>query len=151
MQVHKGLLRQRGHGVLGSLLKFGIPVAGGLLWEVVGGLIKNKIQKGKGIGDTLRGAARQGEEALRGVARRGVKRMHRSAMTAASGRTFLQGGIQALGNTAMDVIDKKRNLAQGLRHYGTHALKQAGNTLVEQKMRQNLPIFKCTPYRFYLK
>ena len=69
--------------------------------------------------------------------------MHRSAMKAASGRTFLQGGIQALGNTAMDVIDKKRSLAQGLRHYGTHALKQAGNTLVEQKMRQNLPILKA--------
>lgn len=48
-----------------------------------------------------------------------------------------------MGNTAMDVIDKKRSLAQGLRHYGTHALKQAGNTLVEQQLRQNLPVLNA--------
>ena len=64
-------------------------------------------------------------------------------MRAASGRVPHQSAVQALGNTAMDLIDGKRSLAQGLRHYGTHALKQVGNNLVEQKMRQNLPILNA--------
>ena len=95
------------------------------------------------MGNTLKGAVFKGEEAFRGYARREVQKIHGSAKRAASGRTFLQGGIQALGNTSMDVIDKKRSLAQGLRHYGTHSLKQAGNTLVEQQLRQNLPVLNA--------
>ena len=55
MKVYKGLLHQKGYqrgkGVLGSILKFGVPVVGGLLGELVGGLIKGKIQKGSGIQD----------------------------------------------------------------------------------------------------
>ena len=64
-------------------------------------------------------------------------------MSAASGKLNLQSGIQALGNTAIDLIDKKRSLAQGLRHYGTHALKLTGNNLIEQKLREKLPILQA--------
>ena len=48
-----------------------------------------------------------------------------------------------MGKTAMDVIDKKRSLAQGLKHYGTHALQNTGNTLVEQQLRQNLSLLNA--------
>lgn len=70
-------------------------MVGGLFGEVlgplVGGLIKKKIHHGRGIGDTLRGVSRRGEEALRGYAKRGVQKIQGSAMRDASGRTFLQG------------------------------------------------------------
>ena len=147
MEVHGGLLRQRGHGLLGILLKVRVPVIGSAVAPLIGdaavGLIKKIRQKGRGfLGDTLKGALFKGEKALRGYARRGVQKIYGSVMRAASGRTFL-GGIQALGNTSMDVIDKKLSLAQGLRHYGTHSLKQSGNTLVEQQLRQNVPVLNA--------
>ena len=143
MKVYKGLPHQKGYGVLGSLLKFGVPVVGGLLGELVGGLIRGKIQKGSGIGDVIKGKIAAIETKVRGAARRGVQNLHGRAMRAASGKSNLQSGIQALGNTAIDLIDKKRSLAQGLRHYGTHALKLTGNNSVEQKLREKLPILRA--------
>lgn len=56
-------------------------------------------------------------------------------MRAAGDRASLQTGIAALKNTAMDVLNKNRSLAQGLRHYRTHALKLTGNNVIEQKLR----------------
>lgn len=67
MEYHRGLLRQRGHGIFGTLLKIGGPLIGGalapLLGDVAGGLLKKVIpgQKGKGfVTDALRTAAKHG-------------------------------------------------------------------------------------------
>lgn len=38
MKVYRGLLQQKGQGVLGTLLKFGVPVVGVLVEELVGGI-----------------------------------------------------------------------------------------------------------------
>ena len=65
MKVHKGLPHQKGYGIVGSLLKFGVPVVGGLLGELVGGLIKGKIQKGSGIGDVLKAKVAQIDRGIR--------------------------------------------------------------------------------------
>ena len=138
MKVYKGLLHQKGYqkgkGILGSVLKFGVPVVGGLLGELAGGLIKNKIQKGSGIGYLFRSNAARLDRKIRGAAKRWIQSLYGKAMRAASGKANLQDAIQALGNTGVDFIDKKRSLSQGLRHYGTHALKLTGNSLLEQKL-----------------
>ena len=146
MKVHKGLPHQKGYGIVGSLLKFGVPVVGGLLGELVGGLIKGKIQKGSGIGYVLKAKVAQIDSKIRGAARRGVQNIHRRAMRAASGKPNLQSGIQALGNTAIDLIDKKRSLAQGLRHYGTYR-QYLDRTETERKITHS-----SSPHcRLYLK
>ena len=142
MKVYRGILRQRGYG-FGALLKLGIPLLGGIGGELLGGVIKKKFQKGKGLGNTIAGVYHRGKEKLKGMVRGKALDLYHRGMRAASGRVPHQSAVQALGNTAMDLIDGKRSLAQGLRHYGTHALKQVGNNLVEQQMRQNLPILKA--------
>ena len=154
MKVYKGLPHQKGYGAIGSLLKFGAPIVGGLIGEVVtplvGKLIKKKIQRGSGIRDLFRTNVARIDRKIRGAARRKVQSLHGRAMRAASGKAALQSGIQALGNTAMDLIDRKRSLGQGLRHYGTHALKLTGNKLIEQNLNPLLskpvvgPILKKT-------
>ena len=137
MKVYRGILRQRGYG-FGSLLKLGIPLLGGIGGELLGGVIKKKFRKG--LGNTIAGVYHRGKETLKGMVRVKALDLYHWGMRAASGRVPHQSAVQALGNTAMDLMDGKRSLAQGLRHYGTHALKQVGNNLVEQQMRQNLPI-----------
>ena len=141
MEVHRGLLRQRGHGILGSLLKIGAPLVAGMVGEVAGGLIKKKIQKGRGIswgnlipsiGDSVTGLVRKGLH-------KGITAVHDRAMRAAGNNAPLQTGIASLGNIAMDVLHKKRTLPQALRHYGTHAVKLTGNNFIEQKLS---PILK---------
>ena len=139
MKVYKGLLRQKGYqqqgkGILGSVLKFGVPVVGGLLGELVGGLIKNKIQKGSGIRDLFRSNVERLDRKIRGAAKRGLQGLYGKAMKAASGKANLQDAIQALGNTGIDFIDKKKSLSQGLRQYGTHALNLTANRMIEQKL-----------------
>ena len=109
-------------------------MAGGLLGELVGGLIKRKFQKGSGIGDILKAKVAQIDSKIRGTAKRGVRSMYGRAMRATGGKPHLQDAVQALGNTGLDFIDRKKSLAQGLRHYGTHALKLTGNRLIEQKL-----------------
>ena len=142
MEVHRGLLRQRGHGILGSLLKIGAPLVAGMVGEVAGGLIKKKIQKGRGIswgnlipsiGDSVTGLVRKGLH-------KGITAVHDRAMRAAGNNAPLQTGIASLGNIAMDVLHKKRTLPQALRHYGTHAVKLTGNNFIEQKLS---PILKA--------
>ena len=132
MKVYKGLTHQKGYGLpaLLPLLKFGVPVAAGLLGELVGGLIKRRFQKGSGIGDVLkakvaqidskiRGTASdigdvlkskvgQIDRRIRGTAKRGVRSMHGRAMRATGGKPHLQDAVQALGNTGLDFIDKKK-------------------------------------------
>ena len=134
MKVFKGLTHQKGYGILGSLLKFGVPIVGGLLGELAGGFINKKIQKGSGLGDVLKAKVAQIDSKIRGAARRGTQSLYDKAMRATSGKANLQDAIQALGNTGLDFINKKKSLAQGLRHYGTHALKLTGNRLLEQKL-----------------
>ena len=67
MEYHRGLLRERGHGIFGTLLKIGGPLIGGaldpLLGDVADGLLKKVIygQRGKGfVNDALRTAAKHG-------------------------------------------------------------------------------------------
>ena len=137
MEVHRGLLRQRGHGLLGTLLKMGVPMIGSTVAPLIGdaarGLIKKIRQKESGtIGDSVRGLVRKGLH-------KGIIAVHDRAMKAAGNKAPIQTGIAALGNMAMDVLHKKRTLPQALRHYGTHALKLSGNNLIENKLR---PILK---------
>ena len=134
MKVYKGLPHQKGYEILGSLLKFGVPVVGGLLGELAGGLIKNNIQKGSGIGDVLKAKVAQIDSKIRGAARRGTQSLYGKALRATSSKPLLKHAIQAMGNTATDLIDRKRSLAQGLRHYGTHAANLTANALIEQKL-----------------
>ena len=174
MKVYKGLPHQKGYGLpaLLPLLKFGVPVAAGLVGELAGGLIKRRFQKGRGIGDFLKGQVARLDSKIRGTAsdigdvlkgkvgqidrrirrtaKRGVQNLYGKAMRAASGKPHMQDFIQALGNTGVDVADRNRSLAQGLRHYGTHALKLTGNRLIEQKLNPILskpvigPILRST-------
>lgn len=118
MEYHRGLLRQRGHGIFGTLLKIGGPLVGGalapLLGDVAGGLLKKVIpgQKGKGfVTDALRTAAKH--------------------------------GIHVTSRAAIDRLDRKGTFVQGLRKYGTQAVKDIGVNAVEQKLRQNLPILRA--------
>lgn len=44
---------------------------------------------------------------------------------------------------AIDRLDRKGTFVQGLRKYGTQAVKDIGVNAVEQKLRQNLPILRA--------
>ena len=68
MKVYRGILRQRGYG-FGALLKLGIPLLGGIGGELLGGVIKKKFQKGKGLGNTIAGVYHRGKEKLKGMVR----------------------------------------------------------------------------------
>ena len=63
-----------------------------LIGDAAGGLIKKILQKGRGFfRDTLKGAFFKGEEALRGYARRGVQKIHGSAMRAVAAEHSFKG------------------------------------------------------------
>lgn len=53
MEVHRGLLRQRGHGLIETLLKVGVPVIGSvvapLIGDAAGRFIKKNPSEGKKI------------------------------------------------------------------------------------------------------
>ena len=142
MKVYRGILRQRGYG-FGSLLKLGIPLLGGIGGELLGEVIKKKIQKGKGLGNAIEGVYHRGKEKLRGMVRGKALDLYDRGMRAASGRVPHKSAVQALGNTAIDLIDGKRSLGQGLRYYGTHALQNVGSTMVERHLRKRLPILRA--------
>ena len=103
MEVHRGLLRQRGHGILGSLLKIGALIVAGLVGEVEKGRGISWGNRIPSIGDSLTGLVRKGLH-------KGITAMHERAMRAAGNNAPLQTGIAAFGNIAMDVLHKKKKL-----------------------------------------
>ena len=89
MVYHRGLLRQRGHGIFGILLKIGGPLIGGalapLLGDVAGGSLKKVIpgQKGKGfVNDALRTAdlMKKGVRHLPGLMKTGARALLRTGV-----------------------------------------------------------------------
>ena len=78
--------------------------------ELAGGFINKKIQKGSGLGDVLKAKVAQIDSKIRGAARRGTQSLYDKAMRATSGKANLQDAIQALGNTGLDFINKKKKL-----------------------------------------
>ena len=108
---HRGLLRQRGHGIFGTLLKIGDPLIGGalapLLGDVAGGVLKKVIPGQKG------------------------KRFLNNAL-----RTAAKHVIPMTRRVAVDLLDKKGTFVQGLRKYGTQAVKDIGVNVVERTLRQ---------------
>lgn len=118
MDYHRGLLRQRGHGFLGPLLKLGLPLVGSavapLLGDLAGGLVKKIKHRQKGSGFVT--------NAL---------------------KTAAKHGILVTGNAAIDSLNNKGTFMQGLRRHGTQTLRNVGVHAVEQQLRRNLPILRA--------
>lgn len=118
MDYHRGLLRQRGHGFLGPLLKLGLPLVGSavvpLLGDLAGGLLKKIRHRQKG----------------RGFVTNALK-------------TGVKHGIVVAGNAAFDSLNNKGTFLQGLRRHGTRTLRNVGVHAVEQQLRRNLPILRA--------
>lgn len=117
MDYHRGLLRQRGHGFLGPLLKLGLPLVGSavapLLGDLAGGLLKKIKHRQKGSGFVT--------NAL---------------------KTGVKHGIVVAGNAALDSLNNKGTFLQGLRRHGTRTLRNVGVHAVEHQLRRNLPILR---------
>lgn len=118
MDYHRGLLRQRGHGFLGPLLKLGLPLVGSavvpLLGDLAGGLLKKIRHRQKGSGFVT--------NAL---------------------KTGVKHGIVVAGNAAFDSLNNKGTFLQELRRHGTRTLRNVGVHAVEQQLRRNLPILRA--------
>lgn len=118
MDYHRGLLRRRGHGFLGPLLKLGLPLVGSavapLLGDLAGGLVKKIKHRQKGSGFVT--------NAL---------------------KTAAKHGILVTGNAAIDSLNNKGKFMQGLRRHGTQTLRNVGVHAVEQQLRRNLPILRA--------
>ena len=58
-------------------------------------------------------------------------------------RTAAKHDIQVTSRDAIDRLDRKGTFVQGLRKYGTQAVKDIGVNGVEQKLQQNQPILRA--------
>lgn len=122
MDVYSGLLRQKGHGGLGTLLKLGGSVAASalapLLGDFVGGLIRKKKNKQTGRG-FVTDALKQGFNVSKNAFMRGV-----------GVRDALTQGLNTSKNTIL----------HNLRVRSSNRLKNIAVPLADSLLRQKLPL-----------
>lgn len=122
MDYYRGLLHQKGHGGLGTLLKIGGSLAAGALGPVIGeflgGLVRKK-QTGKGV---VSDALKQGFNVSKSA--------------------ILQGGPVGAALKQGLLVGKNTILAD-LRSQSSQKLKNLALPLVETQLRQNLPFLRA--------